>query len=263
MRKLLAVIILASLAAGSLLAQTQTKTSKAPTKSAKAPAKKAAPAATKGSLLEPAKLNQQAPSTFKARFTTTKGDFVIQVTRDWSPLGADRFYNLVKNGFYTDVCFFRVVPGFVVQFGISGNPKIAAAWSHANIPDDPRGNLSNKRGTVTFATAGPNTRTTQVFINFGDNGGLDSQGFTPFGEVAEGMDVVDKLYSGYGDQVTVLQGEIETQGNAFLKSRFPNLDYIKSAAIVPMGAAPPARKAAPTKKATPTKKAAPPATKSQ
>ncbi|MGD0694526.1 MAG: peptidylprolyl isomerase [Terriglobia bacterium] len=225
MKKSLTVILLASLATGSLWAQSEAQTSKAT-------ATKAAPAAAKLSLLEPAALNQKAPDTFKAKFTTTKGDFVVQVTRAWSPLGADRFYNLVKNGFFTNVYFFRVVPGFVVQFGINGDPKIAAAWSHANIQDDPPGKASNKRGTLTFAMAGPNTRTTQIFINFGDNSGLDRQGFTSFGEVAAGMDVVDKLYNGYGEQVTNLQGEIATQGNDFLKARFPNLDSIKSAVIL-------------------------------
>lgn len=250
MKKLLAVVFVVSLAAVTLAAQTGTKSSKTARKTT---ATKAAPA-VKHSLVEPATLNQKAPETFKAKFTTTKGDFVVEVTRAWSPLGADRFYNLVKNGFFTDVCLFRVVPGFVVQFGISGDPKIAAAWSHANIPDDPRGKQSNRPGTLTFATAGPNTRTTQVFINFGDNGGLDAQGFTPFGAVAEGMDVVNKLYGGYGDQVTNLQGEIETQGNSFLKSRFPNLDYIKSAVLVGATAAAPATKAAPARKAAPAKK---------
>jgi len=240
MKKSLTVILLASLATGSLWAQTEAKTSKAT-----ATATKAAPAA---SLLEPAALNQKAPDTFKAKFTTTKGDFVVQVTRAWSPLGADRFYNLVKNGFFTNVYFFRVVPGFVVQFGINGDPKIAAAWANANIQDDPPGRASNKRGTLTFAMAGPNTRTTQIFINFGDNSALDRQGFTPFGEVAAGMDVVDKLYNGYGEKVTNLQGEIATQGNDFLKTHFPNLDSIKSAIIVraTAGGAAPDKKAAPS-----------------
>jgi len=187
------------------------------------------------SLLDPSTLNQKAPDTFKARFTTTKGDFVVEVTRAWAPLGADRFYNLVKNGFFTDVEFFRMVPPFVVQFGISGNPKIAAAWTHANIPDDPV-TQSNKQGYLTFATAGPNTRTTQVFINLGENAQLDGQGFAPFGRVIEGMDVIGKFDSEYGDQPTGAQGQIEAQGNAFLKASFPNLDSIKTAAIVPVAA---------------------------
>ena len=184
------------------------------------------------SLLDPASLNQKAPDSYKAKFTTTKGDFVIEVTRAWAPIGADRFYNLVKNGFFTDVEFFRVVPDFVVQFGINGNPKIAAAWSNANLTDDPVVQ-SNQRGYITYAKTGaPNSRSTQVFINLNDrNAGLDGQGFAPFGKVVEGMDVVDKLYSGYGEQVTNLQDQIAQQGNAFLKKSFPELDSIKTAVI--------------------------------
>ncbi|HEV3276918.1 MAG TPA: peptidylprolyl isomerase [Terriglobia bacterium] len=200
------------------------------------------------SLLDPSTLNQKAPDTFKAKFTTTKGDFVIEVTRASAPLGADRFYNLVKNGFFTNVIFFRAVPDFVVQFGISGDPKIAAAWSRATISDDPVVG-SNKRGTVTFATAGPNTRTTQIFINLNDrNTGLDGQGFAPFGQVVDGMDVVEKFYNGYGEQVTSTQDQIEQHGNAFLQKNFPNLDSIKTAVIV----LPPA----PAKTGTATKKPA-------
>jgi len=184
------------------------------------------------SLLNPASLNQKAPDTYKVKFTTTKGDFVIEVTRAWAPIGADRFYNLAKNGFFTDVEFFRVVPDFVVQFGISGNPKIAAAWSNANITDDPVVQ-SNLRGYITYAKTGaPNSRSTQVFINLNDrNAGLDAQGFAPFGKVVEGMDVVDKLYSGYGEQITQLQDQIAQQGNAFLKKSFPELDSIKTAVV--------------------------------
>jgi peptidyl-prolyl cis-trans isomerase A (cyclophilin A) len=182
-------------------------------------------------LLDPSSLNQKAPDTYKAKFTTTKGDFVVEVTRAWAPLGADRFYNLVKNGFYNDCELFRVVPGFVVQFGINGDPKISAPWAHANIPDDPV-TQSNKQGTITYATAGPNTRTTQVFVNLGDNSRLDAQGFTPFGAVVEGMDVIEKFDSEYDDQPTGAQGQIEGQGNAFLKSSYPNLDVIKTAVIV-------------------------------
>lgn len=207
-------------------------------------------AAVHRSLLNPSTLNQKAPATFKAKFTTTKGVFVVEVTRAWAPLGADRFYNLVKNGFFTDVEFFRVVPGFVVQFGINGNPKIANAWSNAAIPDEPV-LQSNKPGYITYAKGGPNSRTTQVFINFGDNSALDAQGFPPFGRVVEGMDVVNKLYGGYGEQVTNLQGEIEAQGNAFLKARFPNLDSIKTAVIVPAAPSTPAQKPAGNAPSTP------------
>ena len=135
---------------------------------------------------------------FKANFDTSKGTFVIEVHRDWAPIGADRFYNLVKNGFYDDVRFFRVIPGFMAQFGIHGTPAVAKLWRPRAIKDDPV-KQSNKRGYVTFATAGPNTRTTQLFINFGDNAALDKQGFAPFGQVVTGMDVVDKIYNGYGE----------------------------------------------------------------
>jgi peptidyl-prolyl cis-trans isomerase A (cyclophilin A) len=191
----------------------------------------------KPSLLNPASLKAKAPDVFKAQFTTTKGDFVVEVHRDWSPNGADRFYNLVKNGFYDGAEFFRVVPNFMVQFGIPGNPKVAAAWGHANLRDDPV-KEGNKRGRITYAMAGPNTRTSQVFINFRDNSNLDSQGFAAFGEVTDGMDIVDKLYSGYGDMQEMgghgpSPGKIETEGNAYLDKNFSQLDKIKTAKILP------------------------------
>src|SRR6266481_2360468 len=141
---------------------------------------------------------QQAPDSFRARFSTTQGDFVIAVHRAWAPQGVDRFYNLVRSGFYDGVRFFRVIPGFMAQFGIHGDTAVTAAWRQRVIPDDPV-RRSNQRGMVTFATAGPGTRTTQVFINYRDNNRLDSDGFTPFGEVVEGMAVVDALYGGYGE----------------------------------------------------------------
>ncbi|HEX4792384.1 MAG TPA: peptidylprolyl isomerase [Humisphaera sp.] len=171
----------------------------------------------------------KAPDTFKAKFETTCGTFVVEVKREWSPNGADRFYQLVSSGLYDDCKFFRVVPGFVVQFGINGDPKVAAKWKAANIEDD-QVKQSNLRGFVTFATAGPNTRTTQLFINFKDNKGLDSQGFSPFGKVIEGMDVVDKINAEYGG--TPDQGRIENEGNAYLNAKFPKLDGIKKATIV-------------------------------
>jgi peptidyl-prolyl cis-trans isomerase A (cyclophilin A) len=152
------------------------------------------------------------------------------VHRAWAPKGADRFYNLVKNGFYDGCRFFRVVPGFMVQFGINGNPAIQSNWRNANITDDPV-KESNKRGYVTFATGGPNTRTTQVFINFQNNAGLDRQGFAPFGEVVTGMDVVDKINAQYREQPN--QAQIQAQGNAYLNKSFPKLDYVKTATIEP------------------------------
>jgi peptidyl-prolyl cis-trans isomerase A (cyclophilin A) len=194
------------------------------------------PAAASPGFADPAKLTATAPETFKAQFNTTKGKFVIEVTRSLAPNGADRFYNLVRSGYFTDIAFFRVVPGFMCQFGINGDPNVSAKWREAAIPDDPiKG--SNTRGTITFATAGPNTRTTQLFINFADNSSLDGQGFAPFGKVVEGMDVVDKIYGGYGDAPQFGgqgpdQGRIQMEGNAYLKKDFPNLDYIKSATIV-------------------------------
>jgi peptidyl-prolyl cis-trans isomerase A (cyclophilin A) len=187
------------------------------------------PAAAAADLTNPAKLTEKAPDTFKVKFNTTKGSFTVEATRSMSPNGADRFYNLVKSGYFKDIGFFRVVPGFMVQFGIHGDPKVSAAWREANISDDPvKG--SNTRGTVTFATAGPNTRTTQLFINYGNNTFLDGQGFSPFGKVTEGMDVVDKINSEYRE--TPNQGAIQMQGNEYLKKNFSNLDYIKSATIV-------------------------------
>jgi peptidyl-prolyl cis-trans isomerase A (cyclophilin A) len=188
--------------------------------------------AGKAELLDPSKLNAAAPATFKAKFETTKGDFVVEVQRAWSPQGADRFYNLVKNGFYDDQRLFRVVPGFVVQWGISGDPEISGKWRAASIQDDPV-KESNKRGTITFAKTGsPNSRTTQVFINYKDNTNLDGMQFAPFGKVVSGMEVVDKFNAEYADRPTGQQNEMQAQGNAFLDKSFPNLDRIKKATIV-------------------------------
>ena len=181
-------------------------------------------------LLQPQKLTAKAPQIFDATFKTTKGDFTIEVHRTWAKNGADRFYNLVKSGFFDGTKFFRVVPPFVVQFGISPYPEVSKQWRSATIPDDIV-TLHNERGGVTFAAAGPNTRTTQVFINLGDNRSLDNGGFAPFGAVTKGMDVVDKLYSGYGDEPTPHQGEMQLQGNAWLEKNYPKLDSIKSAKI--------------------------------
>src|SRR5580658_42047 len=181
-------------------------------------------------LMNPSGLTEQAPATYKAQFDTSKGPFVIEVHRDWAPNGADRFYNLVKNGFFDNARFFRVISGFMVQFGINGDPKISGVWREARIKDDPV-RQSNKRGLITFATAGPNTRTTQVFINFADNNMLDRQGFAPFGQVVSGMNVVDALYSGYGEGAPrgqgPDQGRTQQEGNAYLVREFGKLDYIK------------------------------------
>jgi peptidyl-prolyl cis-trans isomerase A (cyclophilin A) len=181
-------------------------------------------------LLDPSKATAKAPEVFKAKFATTKGDFVVEVHRAWSPNGADRFYNLIKMGFYDDTRFFRAVDGFMVQFGISGDPAVSSQWQEAGINDDPvKG--SNKRGFVTFAQRNvPNTRTTQIFINYGDNSRLDASRFAPFGQVTQGMDIVDSLYKGYGERPD--QGAIQSQGNAYLDARFPQLDGVKKAEVL-------------------------------
>jgi peptidyl-prolyl cis-trans isomerase A (cyclophilin A) len=188
-------------------------------------------------LKDPAALKEKAPETFKVNFDTSAGPFVVEVRRNWAPNGADRFYNLVKHGFFDGARFFRVISGFMVQFGISGDPAISAVWRNARIPVDPV-KESNKRGYITYAMAGtPDSRTTQVFINFRDNGGLDAQGFAPFGQVVSGMDVVDKLYSAYGEGAPSgkgpNQGRVQAEGNAYLTKEFPNLDYIKKATVAP------------------------------
>jgi peptidyl-prolyl cis-trans isomerase A (cyclophilin A) len=195
-------------------------------------AAKAAPK-SKAALMDPAKLTAVAPPTYQASFETSAGTFVVEVHRDWAPKGADRFFNLVKNGFFDDCRFFRVIPGFMAQFGMNGDPAIQKHWGDANIPDDPV-KQSNKRGFMSFANAGPNTRSTQVFINFADkNVFLDKSGFAAFGEVVSGMDAVDKLYSGYGDPPPEQQGRITAEGNKYLAASFPKLDYVKKATIVP------------------------------
>ena len=172
----------------------------------------------------------QGTDSYRVKFETTKGDFHIDVVRSWSPIGADRFHQLVKMGYYDTARFFRIVPGFVVQFGIKGDPALDAKWMEANISDDPPA-MPNTPATVTFAKRGePNTRSTQIFINLGDNRRLDSQGFTPFGRVTEGMGVVAQLHSGYGESPD--QMRLRSEGNAYLQRDFPNLDYIKKATIV-------------------------------
>ncbi len=210
----------------------------APTPPAAAPAAPAAAAvagAPHPALLNPALANEKAPEKFKAKFTTTKGDFVIEVTRAWSPNGADRFYNMVKIGYLNDVAFFRNIQGFMVQFGINGDPKVNEKWRNANIKDDPVVG-SNLPGYVTFAqSSAVNSRTTQMFINFGSNTRLDGMRFAPFGQIVEGMNVVQALYNVYGEGAPGGRGPrqdlVQTQGNAYLKESFPLLDYVKTATI--------------------------------
>jgi len=183
-------------------------------------------------LLRPAGLKSQAPATYRVRFVTTRGEFTLAVTRAWAPIGADRFYNLVQHHFYDNSSVFRVVPGFVAQFGLSNFPPVSAAWKKTEIKDDPV-TKSNKKGTITFATAGPNTRTTQVFINLADNQRLDRMGFAPFGEVqGKGMNVVEMFYDQYGDNGPD-QDKIQGEGKPYVDKGFPKIDTIKSATIVP------------------------------
>ena len=216
----------------------------------------AKPAAT--ATYDRALLKDKAPETYQVKFDTTRGEFTITVTRAWSPLGADRFYTLVKHHYFDNARFFRVLPNFVVQFGLSANPAVNAAWEKATIKDDPR-NQSNKPGTLVFATAGPNTHTTQLFINLKDNGSnLDSQGFTPFGQVdGAGMKVVEMLYDQYGESAGMDQENITKGGEKYIATKWPRLDTIKSATLV--GAAAPTPAKATPKPATSAKPAAKPA----
>jgi cyclophilin family peptidyl-prolyl cis-trans isomerase len=177
--------------------------------------------------------DEQAPATYRARFETSQGPFVIEVQREWAPRAADRFYTLVTRGFYDDARFFRVLSGFMAQFGLHADPKIQGEYALANLLDEPP-KQKNLRGFVTFAQeSAPNTRYTMVFINYKDNSYLDADGFAPFGQVVSGMDVVDKLYSGYGRQNVPDQRRIKSEGNAYLSAEYPMLDFIKSARIEP------------------------------
>jgi peptidyl-prolyl cis-trans isomerase A (cyclophilin A) len=226
MKNLLNILFAIMLTTGNLGAQGGTQGTSSSTSQRPAP---------RISLLAPSAFKEQAPATFKAKFTTTKGNFVVEVTRAWAPQGADRFYNLVKNHYFDGAAFFRVLPGFVAQFGLNARPEVSRAWASANIKDDPV-TQSNLKGYLTFATAGRNTRTTQLFINLGDNQNLDGMGFAPFGKVVEGMDVVEKFYSGYGEGAPggngPEQGRITNEGKAYLDKSFPLLDSIKTAVIV-------------------------------
>lgn len=199
-----------------------------------------------------------APAEYQAKFTTTKGDFVIDIHRDWAPLGADRFYNLVHSGYFTDVSFYRVVPGFIVQFGASPNPKVEAAWNKAPIKDEPA-KTSNKPYYITFAMGGPNSRTTELFINLRDNAQLDAMGFASIGEVVQGKEVVDQIFSGYGDMEEQgghgpSQTRLQNEGKPYLDKSFPKLDSIKSVSIISGEAPASAAKPAAKKRAAPPQK---------
>ena len=174
-------------------------------------------------------VNREAPAEFKVKLETSKGDIVLKVTREWAPKGADRFYNLVKSGYYDDTRFYRVVAKFVAQWGMNGDAKISKAWREAKIDDDPV-KKKNARGTMSFAMSGPNTRTAQLFINLKDNEDLDKKGFAPLAEVVEGMEVADKLHSGWGN--TPQQKKILEEGNAYLDKEYKELDRIKKASVL-------------------------------
>jgi peptidyl-prolyl cis-trans isomerase A (cyclophilin A) len=226
----------------SIAAAAQTPTpapAKKPETAAKAPA--AGAASFDAALLQPATLRAKAPAEYNVKFVTTAGEFTVKVTRAWAPNGADRFYNLVSHHFYDGGAFFRVLPGFMAQFGLSAYPEVSKVWETATIKDDPIVQ-SNHRGFVSFATAGPNTRTTQVFINYGNNEALDKSGFSAFAVVSDGMEVVDKLYNGYGEGAPDGHGPrqdlIGTGGRAYLEKGFSKLDTIRSATLVPVAAAP-------------------------
>lgn len=214
-------------------AQRQSVSNVAP--AAPAPAPAAAPAAPVDPALLADTPDERSPNEYRVVLDTTKGDITIAVHRAWSPKGADRFYTLVRRGYFTDVAFFRVIAGFMAQFGMHGNPAVNTVWTRRTIDDEPVVQ-SNLRGRITFAKTGaPNSRSNQFFINFGDNSNLDPMGFSPFGEVAD-MAVVDRIHSGYGEGAPrgqgPDQGELAARGNAYLRERFPNLDYIRAARIV-------------------------------
>jgi peptidyl-prolyl cis-trans isomerase A (cyclophilin A) len=259
MRKFATLIFVGLFALG---AQASAQTSEQVPAKPVAPHARPAPASFDRTLLRPSMLKEKAPETFQVKFETTRGDFTMDVTRAWAPIGVERFYNLVKHHYYDNMVVFRAVAGFVVQFGISSYPAVNAAWRDADIKDDPVVQ-SNKRGYVTYAkTSQPNSRSTQIFISFKDNSVLDSQGFAPFATVdATGMKVVEMFYDQYGDQPTNEQDQISKLGKAFLDSKYPKLDVIKHATIVGAAAA---AAPAPTKPAAPKPKAtAPVATKPQ
>jgi peptidyl-prolyl cis-trans isomerase A (cyclophilin A) len=230
------LIVLTSIVLTAATAAAQTSPAKpapkpaAPAAAAPKPAAPAAPASNR--LLSPATLTAKAPEMFKVKFDTTKGPVVLLLHRDWAPKGVDRFYNMTRNGFFTGVRFFRVMPNFMAQFGINGNPAVNDAWEKARLADDPPNGKSNVRGILTYGTTGqPNSRGTQLFINYKDNSYLDKQGFVPIGEVVEGMEVVDMLYADYGAAPQNEQGTLVSQGNKFMQTKYPKLDYIKAATV--------------------------------
>ncbi|MFT5354069.1 MAG: peptidyl-prolyl cis-trans isomerase A (cyclophilin A) [Polyangiales bacterium] len=185
-------------------------------------------------LLNPSLATETAPAQYTVRFDTTKGEVLIDVTRSWAPIGADRFYNLVRIGYFDNIAFFRVIPGFMAQVGLNGDPAVNRAWRDATIQDDTP-TQSNTQGMVSFATSGVDSRVQQFFVNFGNNARLDPMGFAPFGRVRN-MAVVNQIHGGYGEGAPGGRGPsqslIQSRGNEYLRSQFPNLDYIRSASIV-------------------------------
>ncbi|MDQ1407162.1 MAG: hypothetical protein QOG55_2791 [Acidobacteriaceae bacterium] len=258
-----AILIAAGIVSAAIPASAQTG-STAPAKPKSSTAQKstaAKPSSTAAksydrALLQPALLKDKAPETYQVKFETSKGDFTVSVTRAWAPLGADRFYNLAKHHFFDNESFFRVLNGFIAQFGISAYPALNPVWEKATIKDDPV-TQSNKKYFLTFATAGPNTRTTQLFINLADNPRLDGMGFAPFGQVTEGMNVVDSLYADYGEGAPSGSGpnqdEIQKQGKAYLDKNFPKLDFIKTTTLTP-APSPATHRTLPAKKTVPAPK---------
>ena len=196
------------------------------------------PAVTRNPLLQPQRYTETAPATYQVRLETSAGDVVIQVHRDWAPIGADRFYNLAKGGFYDDSRVYRVLGGFMAQFGLNGDPYVSQAWKTQFLVDDPFVE-SNTRGRVAFAKGGLHTRTTEIFISYKDNSALDDQGFTPIGEVIEGMDVVDAFYADYGDGPPRGDGPYQAmaaaRGNEYLDADFPELTRILSVTVTSGG----------------------------
>jgi peptidyl-prolyl cis-trans isomerase A (cyclophilin A) len=231
---LIAAAVLAAgvtaMAAGQAAAPKPAPKPAAPATAPKAAAAPKAPAANR--LLNPAALTAKAPDDFKVKFDTTKGAVVIELHRDWAPKGVDRFYNMTRNGFFTGARFFRVIPNFMAQFGISGDPAVNEAWEKARLTDDPPNGKSNVRGMVSYGTTGqPNSRGTQLFINYKDNSYLDKQGFVPIGQVVEGMEVADMLNAEYGAAPQNEQSTLVSQGNKFMQTKYPKLDYIKTATV--------------------------------
>ena len=198
------------------------------------PPSQAESANTHPAMLDPSQATEEAPAVFRAKFATTKGDFIVEAHRDWSPNGVDRFYNLIKIGYFKDIVIFRAIPKFMWQFGIHGDPNVNEKWAESKIKDDPsKPSISNTEGYLTFAKTGaPNSRSVQFFVNLGSNGFLDKQGFTPFAKVINGMDVVRKVNTEYGENSPEVQRSFQQLGNDYILKKYPNLDKIASVTLI-------------------------------